>query len=448
MKKRILFFTILVLTVAFMHPHSGAYANDLTKIKNEYEKFFPTDKAASKNIAWLDLDRISYSDDVINASKDIRDNFENVVLFGIGGSSLGAEALQWSLAHGSLYNNLPKQIRNGPKFFFAGNNASPETINNLLKIIHPKNTLLIVVSKSGTTAETIGSFLPVFDLFKKSLGQKNVGNHVVAITGHSEKSILRKMDKAYRFRYLFNIEDGVGGRFSVLSPVGLLPAAILGIDVRELLRGASNARDTTLNDRKHSDISSIIATKAIEAMSENKNIIVFFPFDERLTVFSKWFRQLWAESLGKTRKDGKRVGSTPLALIGSTDNHSVQQLILDGPRDKFVILIGVKENPNDIKIETLHSKQYKNISYLNNIGLSELLIIMADATEKTYRNNHIPYYRFDLPKINAYNIGQMITHLELATSFTGELLGINPYNQPAVSAGKKYVKEMIHDRED
>jgi len=427
---------------------SGTHSNKLTKTKKTYTGLFSTPESSSKNIAWLDLDRISYVDPITKASKDIRDNFDNVVLFGIGGSSLGAEALQWSLAHGSLYNSLPKQIRNGPKFFFAGNNASPEIINDLLEIIHPKNTLLIVVSKSGTTAETIGSFLPIFNLFLKSLGPKNIGKHIVAITGSSEESILRKMNRDYRFRYLFNIEEGVGGRFSVLSPVGLLPAAILGIDVRELLKGARNARDATLSDGKHADISSKVATKAIDAISENKNIIVFFPFDERLKVLSQWFRQLWAESLGKTRKDGKRVGSTPLALVGSTDNHSVQQLILDGPRDKFIILVGAKDDSNDVVIETPNGESYKNISYINGIGLGELRNVMIDATEKTYKDNNIPYLRLNLPKIDEYNIGKLIMELELATAFAGEILEIDPYNQPAVSAGKKYVKEMIHDRQN
>ncbi len=440
-------FFLLLIFAALMPACSGlktkAGTEKLIDLKQYYKKNFSGEDAAEKNLSWMDVEHISYVDKITAATKDIQSNFDEVVLFGIGGSDLGARALQWALAHGPLYNSLPDSKRNGPRFFFAGDNANPSEISNLLSIVNPEKALIIVVSKSGTTAETIGSFLSLFHKFLDTLGNEKVGSHIVAITGKEEKSILRKMDGQFHFRYVFDIENGVGGRFSVLSPVGLLPAAILGIDIEKIIEGAVAARDEALSNTSNTDLPSKITLTAITAMSEGKNIIAFFPFDGRLKVFSSWFRQLWSESLGKKLKNGKSTGSTPLALVGSTDNHSVQQLILDGPLDKLVILIGVTKTQNDIKINVLDGDAYKGISYLDGVGLAEMLRAMTNATEKTYQNRGIKYLRFDLPAVDEINIGRFIMQLEMATAWTGELLGINPFDQPAVNEGKKYVKEYL-----
>ncbi len=372
--------------------------------------------------------------DILKTAADIRDRFENFVVLGIGGSALGPIAVQQALNH-LHYNDLPRERRNGPRLFVE-DNIDPERMIALLDVIDLDNTMFNVISKSGGTSETMSQLLIVTSLLHERLGA-DISTHLIATTDR-EKGHLLTIARAENLK-TFVIPDGVGGRFSELCPVGLLPAAVCGIDIRELLSGAAFMDD--LCDAQHDvwkNPAYMMAALSYVAMQRGCNISVFMPYADSLKYMADWYAQLWAESLGKrVNRLGSivNVGQTPVKALGVTDQHSQVQLYTEGPFDKIITFLGVAR----YRVETMIHDGYfdvPDVSFLCGHTQNELIIAEQRATEYAVAKSGHLSQTITLPEVNAFTVGQLIMMLELSTAFAGELMDIDAFNQPGVEEGK------------
>jgi len=357
----------------------------------------------------------------------IRDRFESFVVIGIGGSSLGARMLFESLTE-TNYN-----IKKKPKIFFL-ENVDPEKFKSVLERIDIKNTCFNVVTKSGSTVETIANFSVILSMLKKELGDKYRENLV--FTTDPEKGFLRKLGNQEKIK-MFDVPPLVGGRFSVLSPVGLLPAAVAGIDIEELLAGAKKM-DLVCSIEEHVEHNPaylIALSHYIANMRRGKTISVMMPYSEKLSSFVDWYRQLWAESLGK---DG--LGQTPVKAIGTVDQHSQIQLYREGIRDKIITFLQVENTDTDYRIP---EELPEDISYLSGHSLHEILSKELLGTKAALIKSKVPNITISIDRISSYNIGMLIYLYELATGFSGYLYKINPFDQPAVEEGKNFTYALM-----
>ena len=352
--------------------------------------------------------------------------FENFILFGIGGSALGPRSILEALS--PLHN-----LKNKPRVFIY-DNVDPATLKNILSLIDLKKTVINVITKSGSTAETIASFMIIWNrLQEQSLKPEE---HVIVATD-PEKGNLRKIVKDCCLMSL-PIPQGVGGRYSVLSPVGLLLAETIGIDSNDMLKGAKDIHDKCMNADLWQNPAYLFSSGLyLMQQLKNRGITVIMPYADRLKPFSEWFCQLWAESLGK---DGK--GLTPYPSVGTTDQHSQLQLWMEGPEDKVVVFIAIEDYGADIDIPEVF-QDMEGLSYLSGHALGELIRIEQEASEIALTKNGRPSITIKLPKIDAYHIGQLFHFFEIATAVAGFLYSINPFNQPGVEEGKNLTYGMM-----
>jgi glucose-6-phosphate isomerase len=365
--------------------------------------------------------------EVKKIARNIRKTSENFLLLGIGGSALGPRSILEALSPLHNYKKKPK--------VFIYDNVDPRTLKHILSVIDLKSTSVNVISKSGSTAETAASFMILWNTMKKVLGEKASKNFV--ITTDPEKGNLRKIVKDEGLTSLV-IPSQVGGRYSVLSAVGLLLAEIIGIDSGEILRGARDIHKRCVSPSFWKNPAYVFGTFLfLMAKYKRKTIDVMIPYADSLKPLSEWFCQLWAESLGKDNK-----GLTPYPSIGTTDQHSQLQLWMQGPRDKIIIFIRVMDYGLDIKIPSVF-KNIEGLSYLSGHTLSELIKAEEEATELALTKAGRPNITLILPKINAYYLGQLFHFFEMATAFTGALYKINPFNQPGVEEGKNFTYGMM-----
>ena len=298
-----------------------------------------------------------------------------------------------------------------------------------------KKTSVNVVSKSGSTAETAASFMILWDEIKRLLGREAKNRFI--LTTDPEKGNLRKMVNEEGLMSLV-IPPGVVGRYSVLSPVGLLLAEVIGINSDELLRGAKDIHKKCSTSEFRENPISLFGTLLYLMDKEKKRTIdVMVPYADSLKPLSEWFCQLWAESLGKDNK-----GLTPYPSVGTTDQHSQLQLWMQGPEDKVLIFIRIDDYGVEIKIPEVF-KDLEGLSYLSGHTLSELIKAEEEATELALAKAGRPNMTITIPQIDAYHLGQLFHFFELATSFTGMLYGINPFNQPGVEEGKNLTYGMM-----
>jgi glucose-6-phosphate isomerase len=364
--------------------------------------------------------------------------FENVVILGIGGSCLGPKALHTSLA-GGMWANLASRKARGkiPRFFFA-DNVDPDTFARLLQFAQPKKTLYLVITKSGTTAETMSQFLVVRQLLEKKLGRKHVNDHLVAITD-GQHGRLRNVADREKFAD-FVIPGNVGGRFSLFTPVGLLPAALMGINISELLAGAAFMDSRCKTDNLLSNPAYIAAALLFLAdRTKEMNINVMMSYSDALYDVADWFRQLWAESLGKkVSLSGKEVftGITPIKALGVTDQHSQTQLYMEGPSDKVIIFLAVDTFSSSVRIPGLYP-ELSDLHYLGGHTLEQLFAAERLATEYALLAAGRPSMTISLPEINPFTLGQLFYMLEVQTAFAGGLYNINAFDQPGVELGKQ-----------
>lgn len=352
--------------------------------------------------------------------------FENFLLLGIGGSALGPRSILEAL---SPFHNL----KNKPRVFIY-DNVDPATLKNILSLIDLKKTVINVITKSGSTAETIASFMIIWKILQEQ--SLKLEEHIV-VTTDPEKGNLRKIVKDYCLMSL-PIPHGVGGRYSVLSPVGLLLAEAIGISSDDMLKGAKDIHDKCMNaDLWQNPAYLFSSCLYLMQQFKNKNITVIMPYADRLKPFSEWFCQLWAESLGK---DGK--GLTPYPSVGTTDQHSQLQLWMEGPEDKVVVFLSIEDYGVDINIPEVF-QDMEGLSYLSGHSLGELIRIEQEASEIALAKNGRPSITIKLPQIDAYHLGQLFHFFEISTAVTGFLYGINPFNQPGVEEGKNLTYGMM-----
>lgn len=367
------------------------------------------------------------------AAKRISASCENFVVLGIGGSALGPIAVFTALKH-LYYNELPKSVRKTPKFYVV-DNVDPERMNALFDVIDVKNTIFNVITKSGSTSETMSQYLIVMDMLTKKLG-KNAAKHIVATTSEKNGNLI-KLANEHGFE-TFYIPEGVGGRFSELSPVGLLPAAVVGIDIAEMLSGAREMDEKCKSDELCKNPALTIAVLQYISMKNGKNVSVMMPYADSLKYIADWYCQLWAESLGKEAdKQGKlvNVGQTPVKSLGVTDQHSQVQLYNEGPYDKVITFLEVENFRSEVTIPQ-GCEEYPNVNFLCGHTLSELMNKELFATRYNLTRRKRANYTLAMDCVDEYNIGALLYLLQLSTAYEGEMLNIDAYNQPGVEGGK------------
>ncbi|RUM64207.1 MAG: glucose-6-phosphate isomerase [Sulfurimonas sp.] len=349
---------------------------------------------------------------------------KNVVVLGIGGSTLGTYAIYKFLKHSK---KLTKKL-----FFLE--TTDPIDIQSKLESIDLEDTLFIVISKSGTTVETISIFKYINSLVKIDK------DNTVIITEFDSK--LNTYAKIHRMK-IFEIPKDVGGRFSVFSAVGLVPLAIVGIDIEEILNGIKKVHDSFFDKN---DIYKNIIKKArfFVEYKNSFNINVVFSYSSRLEGFNKWYIQLWGESLGKVDINATRQGLTPVGIVGPIDQHSFLQLIVEGKRDKTVTVIKVDDFDDNLKIPVIELDGLEELNYLDGIEFSSLINMQADSTIEALNNlNDIPCDVITIDGVNENAIASLMFEYELLTSICAKFMYINAYDQPGVESGKIILKNKL-----
>ena len=374
-------------------------------------------------------------------AKRIQNECETFVVLGIGGSALGPIAVFNALKH-LYYNELPRSVRKAPKFYVL-DNVDPERISALLDVIDLNTTIFNVITKSGATSETMSQYLVVMDMLNKKFGRK-AREHVIATTSESRGNLIKlATEEGYE---TFYIPDGVGGRFSELCPVGLLPAAVVGIDIEEMLRGAREM-DQLCQNNTSIDKNPALAMALLQHLSikQGKTVSVMMPYADSLKYVADWYCQLWGESLGKEKDvDGNivNVGQTPLKCLGATDQHSLIQLFNEGPYDKVITFLEVANYRTDIFIPAGCDK-VPDVNFLCNNTMGTLLSNELYATKYALTKRGRSNFTITLDKVDEYHVGALLYMLQMQTAYIGVMLNINAYNQPGVEGGKNAVYALF-----
>lgn len=391
---------------------------------------------------WRELPHDPMRSDHVSAVRALvekcKGRFENLVVLGIGGSALGNIALQGAL-HPPSYNLM--DARPGPRVFVV-DNVDPVYFASTLEACERhgglERTLFNVISKSGETAETAAQFMVVRDLLKKRFGA-GAREHIVAVTDPA-KGTMRRICDAEGYDTL-PVPEGVGGRFSVLSPVGLFSGAMAGIDIEALLDGAASMDGCCSREDLLKNPAATIATLLVELGRRGKVNHVMMPYANQLYLLADWYRQLWAESLGKEKSlagDRVHAGFTPIKALGTTDQHSQVQLYREGPNDKVFCLIEVgafaEGSGPDVTIPS--GLGVEALEYLEGQRMGALLQAEKRATEYALLESKRPNFTIRFPAIDAFHVGQFIYLWEVVTAYAGLLLNIDAYDQPAVETGK------------
>lgn len=388
-------------------------------------------------LGWIDypvnydkdeFDRIKKSAEKIKTDSDV------FVVIGIGGSYLGARAAIEALGH-SFYNSIDKKIRKTPEIYYVGNNISGRYINHLLDVIKDKDVSINVISKSGTTTEPALAFRVLRKYLEGKYGKEEAKKRIYATTD-SSKGALRKLADEEGYE-TFIIPDDVGGRFSIFTPVGLLPIAVSGLDIDQMMKGAKDGREEySKKDLKNNMAYKYAAVRNI-LYNRGKEIEVLVNYEPSLHFVSEWWKQLYGESEGK---DGK--GIFPAAVDFSTDLHSMGQYIQEGRRHLFETVLNV-ENPSiDMEID----EDDKNLDGLNYLAGKTMDFVNKKAFEGTllaHIDGGVPNLVLNIPELNEYYFGKLIYFFEKACGISGYTLGVNPFNQPGVEAYKKNMFALL-----
>ena len=421
-------------------------ASGLGRGSGEFEKrvgefLEPLEEAASwieKNSAsgesgfgWFNLPEADISP-VIEAAEWLKE-YDSIIHVGIGGSALGNLMLHQALLP-MYYNELPKSGR-GPRFYLA-DNPDPEKASAIWDRVSGSRAALIGVSKSGATAETMSQFLWFRSRMSASAGG-NVDKDVLVITD-PKGGVFRAFAEAAGCRSL-EIPPSVGGRYSVLSPCGLVTASALGADVRGLLEGAASMKKF-LSERRGARDNPALYLAAINRFHEKNGrpMSVLMPYSNRLETFAEWFAQLWGESVGK---DG--LGTTPVRALGAIDQHSQVQLYTAGPDDKLYTIINVANRGVEVDIPPAEDSSLSSLSYLSGSGLGAMLACEARSTAAALVKSGRPVVWIELNRVDARAIGALVLFYEYVTAVTCRMMKINPFDQPGVEQGKRYTYGMM-----
>jgi len=401
---------------------------------------FHQDLAPQRESGRLGFMDLPYQGQVVKeirqVSKPLLEWCWDLVVLGIGGSALGARALHQALCH-PQHNKFPVARRQHKLGLWVADNVDPDYLYGLLDGLDLRRTAFNVISKSGGTAETLAQFLWIYRMLKGRLGETRARERLV-ITTDPQKGPLRSLVAQERIPSLA-VPPNVGGRFSVLTAVGLLPAHLAGIDVEELLAGARFMDYRLKNpDPDRNPAYRLAALFYLFATAKQRPILVFMPYASTLAGMAEWFCQLWAESLGKQHDlqgDPVQAGSTPVRALGATDQHSQLQLYMEGPPDKLITFLTVDNFKHQLEIPNLYPN-LDAMTYLGGHSLNELLRVEQRATAFNLMKAGRPSLTLHLPEINPFTIGQLIYLLEVVTVAAASLFGVNAFDQPGVEGGK------------
>ncbi len=422
------------------------YSNSLIKkeeVLNYSEEIFAINKEFEKNknkeeefLGWLDLPTNLDKEEYIRikkAAKKISSDSDILICIGIGGSYLGAEAVIQALSH--------KYYKNKTEVIFVGNSFSTEHILETLEYLDGKDISLNVISKSGTTLEPALAFRIFREYLNEKYGPEEARKRMY-ITTDKERGALKDLAREERIE-TFVIPDNIGGRFSVLTAVGLLPIASAGIDIDKILDGAKEASIVYSDPQvKFNDAYKYAAIRHILYTKQKKDIEIMVAFNDKLKMFIEWFKQLFGESEGK---DGK--GIFPVGVIYSTDLHSMGQMIQDGKRNIFETVIKINSEKNNIVIKK-DSDNYDKLNYLQGKSLKYIENMAMEGTINAHVSGKVPNLLIEIDELNEQSIGNLIYFFEKAVAMSGRLLGVNPFDQKGVEAYKRNMFKLLEKPEE
>lgn len=421
--------------------YSGITEGEIYGYENKVQGIYSTlnEKAKDKKefVGWLKLpsnyDKKEF-DRIKKVAKRIRKNSEVFVVIGIGGSYLGARAVIEGLTS-NFANMFPESIRKSPQIFFVGNNISPNYINELIACIGNRDISINVISKSGTTTEPAIAFRIFREYLESKYGAKEARERIY-VTTDKKRGALKELSDEEDFE-TFTIPDNVGGRFSVLTPVGLLPIAVAGIDIDKLMEGAKDAQfNYADSSMKYNQCYRYAVVRNI-LYQKDKTIEILANYEPKLHYITEWWKQLYGESEGKAHK-----GIFPAGVDLTTDLHSMGQYIQEGRRDLFETVINVEKSKTDIKIK----RDEDNIDGLNFLAGKTMDYVNKQAMQGTVEAHvvgGVPNIIINIKELNEETIGELIYFFELACAISGNLLGVNPFDQPGVEAYKTNMFRLL-----
>lgn len=386
-------------------------------------------------LGWLSLpdDILVQLEKIEKTAKHLRSVSDTTIVIGIGGSYLGARAVVEALSH----SFAPLLKNNHHDVIFAGQNICEDYLSELIELLDGRNYSIVVISKSGTTTEPALAFRILKDHLEKKVGKLNAAERIIAVTD-AKKGALRSLAETNGYE-TFIIPDNIGGRYSVLSPVGLLPIAIAGIDIRTLVKGAKSMEEITRNNKHAETNPSLLYASARNLLLQNgKPIEIMVGFTPKLHFFSEWWKQLYGESEGK---DGK--GIFPASVDLTTDLHSMGQYIQDGQRILFETIISVKNPVRKLTIP-LEKDDSDQLNYLAGKRLSEVNHNAELGTTLAHTDGNVPIITITIPALDEYYTGQLIYFFEMACAISGYILDVNPFDQPGVEAYKKNMFALLN----
>lgn len=388
-------------------------------------------------LGWVNLprdyDKVEF-ERIKKAAEKIKSDSDALVVIGIGGSYLGARAAIEMLSH-SFYNNLPKSKRKTPEIYFAGNSISSTYLSNLIDILEGKDISINVISKSGTTTEPAIAFRVFRELLEKKYGKEGARSRIYATTDRA-KGALKKLADEEGYE-TFVIPDDVGGRYSVLTAVGLLPIAVAGLNIDSMMKGAYDASTVYTKNNLAENISMQYAIIRNALYRKGKAIEILVNYEPSLHYFSEWWKQLYGESEGKDRK-----GIYPASVDFTTDLHSMGQFIQDGSRNIFETVLNVERPLKDIAI----GEDKDNIDGLNFLAGKTMDFVNKKAFQGTllaHSDGSVPNLVVNIPEISEYYFGNLVYFFEMACGISGYLNGVNPFDQPGVEAYKKNMFALL-----
>ena len=416
-------------------PENEIHALESAAAKPALEKLKSGTGEGNDFLGWLDLPARTpehHLDEIIAVANDLRNSCDYVVSVGIGGSYLGAKAVIEALA-GSFDAYTPA-VAGSPKVLFAGQNIGEDYLYELQEFLKDKRFGIIVISKSGTTTEPAIAFRLLKEQLEAQVGKAEAGKRIVAITD-AKRGALRQLATEEGYK-TFVIDDNVGGRFSVLTPVGLLPIAVAGFDIKKLVKGAFDMQHECLNEGEDNICELYAATRNCLYRAGKKTEILV-NYNPKLHYFGEWWKQLYGESEGKDHK-----GIFPAAVDFSTDLHSMGQWIQDGERTIFETVISVEKSAYEKAIPT-DAANLDGLNYIAGKRVDEVNKMAELGTRIAHVDGGVPNIRIIVPELNEEYLGQLIYFFELSCGISGYILGVNPFNQPGVEAYKSNMFALL-----
>ena len=410
----------------------------MKKIAEDAKKVL-VDKTGAGNdfLGWIDLP-VDYDKEEFNrikeAAKKIQEDSEVLVVIGIGGSYLGARAAIDFLRHG-FYNNVSKEVRKTPEIYYAGNNISQSYLKALIDVIGDRDFSVNIISKSGTTTEPAIAFRVFKEMLEKKYGKAEAAKRIYATTD-KEKGALKGLATAEGYES-FIVPDDVGGRFSVLTAVGLLPIAVSGADIDKLMEGAASGREKALNNAfEENDAMQYAAIRNI-LLRKGKLVEITANYEPSLHYFGEWWKQLYGESEGKDQR-----GIFPAAVDLTTDLHSMGQFIQDGSRIMFETVVNIENTDAKVVIEE-DPDDLDGLNYLAGKDMDFVNKSAMNGTVLAHTDGNVPNIMVNVPEQNEFYLGELFYMYEFACGVSGYILGVNPFNQPGVESYKKNMFALL-----